>query len=157
MADTLGDRHGRVQRGVRVLEHHRQVPPERPELPLGEPGQVLALPHDAARRRVGQAQQRPTQRRLARAGLADQAEHLAPADVERDVVDRSHHARRPAQQPATGREVHGQPVHVEEDLARPRVGDVARTGRDRHVDAVAHDPTSTGVSDPPVPPVASGE
>ena len=58
--------------------------------------QLDAVEHDAAgddpARRIDEAHQRVAGHRLARAGFADQAQHLAAADGERHVVDRLDHA-----------------------------------------------------------------
>ena len=53
-----------------------------------EPDEVDAVEDDLARRRLEQPQERPPERRLAAAGLADEADRLAAADVEVDAVDR---------------------------------------------------------------------
>ena len=55
-------------------------------------GDLLALEADRAGRRLEQAHEQPRGRRLAAAGLADDAERLAAHDVEGDAVDRLHGA-----------------------------------------------------------------
>jgi hypothetical protein len=97
--DLLHDRHGRVERGVGVLEDHLQVGAQLAELPLRRPHHLVARVPDAAGGRAHQPQQRPSERRLAAARLADHAENLALADVEADAVDGTHHAGVAAQQP----------------------------------------------------------
>ena len=47
-----------------------------------------AVERDRAGRRVDEAEQQPPDRRLAAAGLADEAERLAAPDREADAVDR---------------------------------------------------------------------
>ena len=56
---------------------------------------VAAVEADRARRRLEQLQHQPRGRRLAAAGLADDAERLAAAHAERDVLDRVHLAPAP--------------------------------------------------------------
>ena len=58
----------------------------------GEADELLAAQLDAAAGRAHQPEQRAAERRLARAGLADQAEHLALVEVEGDAVDGLHGA-----------------------------------------------------------------
>ncbi len=87
--DDAADREPTVQRGVGVLEHdlhgahlgRRALRDER-----GERGSVELH----ARSRVGgrQAEQDPSERRLAAAGLADQAERLAGTHLDGDVAQR---------------------------------------------------------------------
>src|SRR5690606_7878744 len=74
----------------------------------GEPAEVVPVVLDRARGGAYQAQQGPAQGGLAAAGLADQAEHLAPAQVQVDSVDRADGRARPADQPSQG--VGPQPV-----------------------------------------------
>src|SRR4029079_12654382 len=50
-------------------------------------GYLLALEPDRPRGRLDQPQDRPAERRLAAAGLADEAEGLTGADLERDAID----------------------------------------------------------------------
>ena len=57
--------------------------------------------HDRARGRLVDARDQPRQRRLAAAGLADQADGLARGDVEIDAVDRVHDALL-AEEPSRG-------------------------------------------------------
>ena len=85
-------RHPRVQRRVRVLEDHLQVPALRAQLTLGQADELLAAQLHAAAGRAHEPEQRAAERRLARARLADQAEHLALVEVERDAVDGLHRA-----------------------------------------------------------------
>ena len=66
---------------------------------------VLAVERHRACRRRDEAQDRPPQGRLAAAGLTHEAQRLAAADVDRDVVDRVHLPDRPAEHPARDREV----------------------------------------------------
>ncbi len=79
LGHDVADGHARVQRAVRVLEDDLDlaaVPLERPAAHLGD---VLALVEDRAAGRLLQGDQQLRHRRLAAAGLADQADRLAAA------------------------------------------------------------------------------
>src|SRR5947207_10001297 len=78
----------RVQRRERILEDHLHPPAQRPQLVLAERGDVAPVEHDAAARRLVEAQDRAAERGLPATGLANQAEGLAAPDRERDPVDR---------------------------------------------------------------------
>ena len=80
--DAAPDGHGRVERRVRVLEHHLQLLAQRAQLTLAHLPDVPAAVGDHAPRRLDQAQQRPPERRLAGTGLADQSEGFAGLNVE---------------------------------------------------------------------------
>ena len=96
LRDLLADRHGRIQRGHRVLQDHRD--PRAAELAhllgaLGE--QALAVeddvaPDDLAAGLGHQSQDRQAGHRLAGARFADDPECLAALDGERRAVDRFH-------------------------------------------------------------------
>ena len=83
---AVADRHRRVQRRVRVLEDDLQPPAQRPELGLAE-SRVISSPLELDRPAV--AATRPSSVRpsvvLPRARLADDAEHLAAAELEADT------------------------------------------------------------------------
>src|SRR5207247_5832696 len=87
LADDLAARHARVQRRVRVLEDHVHLAPQWPHLPAREVGHLDTADPDPTRRRLAEADDAVRDRRLAGAGLADEAEHLARANRERDPVD----------------------------------------------------------------------
>ena len=76
-----------VEGGKRILEDHLHAPPQRTELLVVEVRDVLAVEEHLAAGRLVEAQDRAADRRLAAARLADQAERLAAADLERDAVD----------------------------------------------------------------------
>ena len=91
--DRIGDRahrrEARVEAVGGVLEHHLDALAQRQlgEL-LGRNGaDVLAVEHDAPVRLVDQAHDHGRGRRLAAAGLADQADALAAVHGEADAVD----------------------------------------------------------------------
>ena len=96
--DHLGvDAQHRVERHHGVLEDHRDAPAaQSPQGRFRGADQVLALEADLAADdsagRVDQPEQRKAGHRLARARLADQAQHLTLGDREVDSVDRLDHA-----------------------------------------------------------------
>jgi hypothetical protein len=75
---------------VRLLEDHRHAATQRGRVEAHDVGAVErdATAHRRRTRELGQAVERTQQRRLAAARRADQREHLAFADRERDLVDR---------------------------------------------------------------------
>ena len=80
VADVAGDR--QVPEQLAVLEHQGE-----PALVGGYAGEVGAVPRDAAGGHRLQPGDRPQQRGLAAAGGAEDGEHLAVGEVERDVDD----------------------------------------------------------------------
>ncbi len=88
LGDDVADRQPRVERGQRVLEDHLDVAPELPAAAAVERGDV-ACPSTTTVPCSGGShlEDLHDRRRLAAAGLADQAERLALADVEADAVD----------------------------------------------------------------------
>ena len=86
--DDRADPAARVQRTVRVLEDHLHVPAERAHPSTGQPADVLAVEGDRAGGDVVQPHDAAGQGGLAAAGLADQAQGLAAADLQADVLDR---------------------------------------------------------------------
>ena len=87
MPDRLLDRHRRVERRVRVLEDDLHAAPNRAELALGHARDLVALELDAPLGRRHEPEQGSPERRLPAPRFADEPQHLAPAEVERDVVD----------------------------------------------------------------------
>src|SRR6266566_812073 len=90
IGDALSDRHRWIQRGVRVLEDDLHPLSQGPELGLLHVGNVHAVETDRPGGRLEQAKDGPTRSRLAASALADESENLAPAERERDAVDRVH-------------------------------------------------------------------
>src|SRR6266446_2025003 len=84
-ADTLA----RIQRRVRILEHHLDAPPMNAQPRTREFRQVDAVELDCARRRPLEPDEQPRERRLAAAALADDAERFATVDLERHAGERS--------------------------------------------------------------------
>src|SRR5262245_17934548 len=90
LADDLAARHARVERGVRILEDDVHLAPVRSERAAREARDVVAAEPDRAVRGLEQPVDAVADRRLAAARLADEAEHLARGERERDAVDRVH-------------------------------------------------------------------
>jgi hypothetical protein len=93
-----GGAHGepRIERLVRILVDDLHPPAERPERAGAECGDVAALEANRVGDRVDQPQHGLRRRRLPAAGLADESDELAGADLERDAVDRVHVEARPS-------------------------------------------------------------
>ena len=83
----LAHAHARVERLVWILEHHLHLAPQRAHTAAIE-GRALEAQLAAAR--LLEPEQRARQRRLAAAGIADDAEHLVLAPLEVDAVERVH-------------------------------------------------------------------
>src|SRR3954451_12556782 len=86
------DPQSRIERRGGILwDVRNRVPAQRAPLPLGQRQDLAAGDADCAARDLRAAtcvpEQREPDRRLARARLADETEHLARVDRERDVVD----------------------------------------------------------------------
>ena len=77
VADPLLHGHGRVQRGVGVLEHHLDVAADLAQPATAHLGDVIPLEEDRTVDRGSEPEQRPSQRRLAAAALTDQPHDLA--------------------------------------------------------------------------------
>ena len=88
VGDVASHRTGPEQ--VELLEDHADVPADSAPVPLGQGGDLLfADVHLSARRRFQPVDQ-PDQGALARAGVADDAEHLTLGDLEADIVQGHH-------------------------------------------------------------------
>src|SRR5215813_12651603 len=87
-ADDRADGMPRVQRRVRVLEDHLDVPPERPHLAWPQVGDVVAVEDDLPAGGLKQTGQQAAGGRLAASRLSHQPERLALADAEVKAVDR---------------------------------------------------------------------
>src|SRR3954447_4827360 len=81
----------RVQRAVRVLEDHLDVPPYRSHRPARELADLGVLEPHRSRRHVVQVGHAARQRGLAASGLADQSEGLALVHLQGDSVDGPDH------------------------------------------------------------------
>ena len=92
LGEHVVDEQTRIERRHRILEHHLQVASYRLALRLRQPGEVLAEHRDTALLRRQQIEDLQQRRGLAASRLADQAERLALAHVDREVVDGVHGA-----------------------------------------------------------------
>ena len=98
LGNLIADTHQRIECGHRLLEDHGDIPPAHGP-PLGvRQGQQIAVPHDdPAGNGLDTVRQQPNDsiggHRLARAGLSDDAEHLAGSDAQGDVFDRERTVR----------------------------------------------------------------
>ena len=95
LADLTLDRVQRIERGHRLLEHHRDaVAADTLQLGFGRADQLLAGKADGRSGRVGgqwvgqKLEDGERRHRLARARFADQRQGLAARQIKRDAVDR---------------------------------------------------------------------
>ena len=79
---------GLVRQQAEVLEDHADRAAQVRDLPAGQPGDVLAGDEDRAPGGALLLEHQPQERRLARAGRADEEDELALLDLEADVVQR---------------------------------------------------------------------
>ena len=123
LADDVADRHPRVERRVRVLEDDLHLAPHLAE--RFRPSSVSSMPSNFTEPEVGfeKLQDAVASRRLARAGLADEAERLAGLDLEADTVDRLHLADLALdQKPFLDREVLVEVLDLEDDAVGAHAG-----------------------------------
>src|SRR4051794_39591873 len=88
LRDDRADALAGVQRGVRILEDHHHLAPDRPHLLATQVSNVATVEDDLAPGRLEQARYAPRHRRLAATGLTDNSERLAGVKGEVDAVDR---------------------------------------------------------------------
>ena len=112
--DRFADRHMRIERAVRILEHHLHAAALRPQVASAERADVDAVEAHRALVGLDQAQHEPTGRGLPRAGLADQGERLPTLEGEADVVDRGDPVGGTPERVALGREPLGEALDLEE-------------------------------------------
>ena len=79
--------HLQVRKQVELLEHHAHALAQDAELLLARGGHVVALEDDAAGGRLFQQVHRAQQRALARAGRADEHQHVALAHAHADALE----------------------------------------------------------------------
>ena len=114
--DRVRDPVRRIDRAVRILEHHRHRGAVRePASPPAQAAERPALEPDLASRRPIDEREQPGDRALAAAALADERNDLAAADGQVDVVDRMQCL--PRQQLADA-EVAGQALGAEQRLGQ---------------------------------------
>jgi hypothetical protein len=90
LTDDFSDREPWIERGVGILEHHLQVPPQWPQPAIIQARELGAVQLDAARGRLLQPHEQPGHRGLAAAGFPDQAEAPAGLEIQADAADRVH-------------------------------------------------------------------
>src|SRR6266446_1339561 len=73
---------------MRILEDDLHPPSDAAQLALAQMRDVAPFEDDATSSRFDEAEQCPAEGGLAASGLADEAEHFAFPDVERDTVQR---------------------------------------------------------------------
>ncbi len=127
LGDDLADRHARRKRAERVLEDELQLATQRAHGAAIGMGDVAPLEADDALARQ-EAQQRTPERRLAGAGLADDADGLALTQRQRDAVHGLEQHRRAAQEAAADAEDHLDIVALEQHR-RVRLGRRLAAGR----------------------------
>ncbi len=118
LADDVFHPHPRVERADGVLEDDLHLAPGRTQVGPGRRHQVAAVELDRPLGRLDQPDQRPPERRLPAARLADQPERLAAADLDVDAVDGLDVADRPPQQAVVDREVLLDPLRIEQHIRR---------------------------------------
>jgi len=117
LGDDLPDRHARVERRQRVLEHDLHHLAPLAQLPGVQPGQLLAVESHAARPQGRQSQNAPGEAGLSATGFADDAEGLPPGQGETDVLHRLQGLPAAAETPLGGDpELDPQPRHFEKVL-----------------------------------------
>src|SRR5262249_18907351 len=142
----LPDRHSRVERRVRILEHRLDLAAQVPERRVLLGRQLLALEADRAGRRRLELKDRAAKRGLAAARLADDAERLADVEVEGHPADGMHLAGLVADElAALDRVVLDEVLDLEQNLAvasRPERRALLR----RRLQDGFHQPATTSVS-----------
>jgi hypothetical protein len=118
LAHDLAHRHARVQRRVRVLEHHLHLAPQREQLVALGFGQIAALEQHAAFGGLFQPHQRAAQRALAAARFTHEAQRLPRHHLEADAGHGSQHGRGAGEQTAAHRVVLLQVLDLQQRLAR---------------------------------------
>ncbi len=131
----------RVERGAGVLEHGLHGPAQPLERTASQGPDVLAFDEDAAGGGAEQVQRHAQQGRLARSGLADDAQRLALGDLECHVVD-GPRLGAAAPQAAAGEAAH-EPVHDEEGSCHRPAPASASQQRAAWSSAIGRSPGST--------------
>src|SRR6185437_2871912 len=127
LAHDLADRHARVERRVRVLEHHLDLAAQSLELVPMRSGKVAAVErHRTARRRL-EPHQRAPQRRFSAARFSDETERALRLDREAHPVDRPDRTDRATPDAAAYRVVLADVVCDEKRCRDPRVHAVSRS------------------------------
>src|SRR5690242_13726315 len=117
LPDDRADSHAWIKRRIRILKDDLHVAPQCSELAVVELDHVASLEPDLSGRRFDQPQDAAAGRRLATTRFTDQAQCLASADLEADVIDRVHLVHSATQHTTFDREVFHQLAHAEQWLA----------------------------------------
>jgi hypothetical protein len=91
LGNDLADALARIERSVRILEHHLEVAARAAQRRRRQRVQVAAEQDDASRRGRLEGHHQARERRLARARLAHDAEAAARLEREADALQRVHH------------------------------------------------------------------
>src|SRR6187402_230068 len=116
LTQDVADGHARVERGVRILEHHLHAAAQRPDRGGGSAGDLLSGEADRSGGRLVDAHDESREGRLAAAGFADDADGFAGRHVEVDALDRAHDFLRAEEAVARQREVFHQRPHRQQRL-----------------------------------------
>ena len=117
LADDVVHRHPRIQRRIRILEDDLHLAAHVAHLTPVQMGDVPPVEDDRPGGRLDELDQRPGERRLATAGLTDEAERLPRLDREIDAVDGMDLADGALQEAGADREVLDEPFDLEDLLA----------------------------------------
>ena len=92
LGDDVFDAEAGIERGEGILKDDLHIAAQAAHFAGAGGEQVAAFEADAARGGLDEAQEQASERALARARFADQAESFAGVNVERDIVDGAHFA-----------------------------------------------------------------
>ncbi len=87
LGDDIFHAKARVERGERILKNNLQVAAQAAHFAPAGGEQIASFEADRARSGLDQAKDEASQRALARAGFADEAERLSGMNVERNIID----------------------------------------------------------------------
>ena len=112
LSDDARDAPARIERGIRILEHHLHAPARRSRLRREGTAQILAIEQDAAGVGCSKPDQKFRNRALAAAALADQGDELVFGNMERRTFTAVTLCAQ-AQKAAADRIVFFQPFHLQ--------------------------------------------
>ncbi|GLR84974.1 hypothetical protein GCM10007857_16840 [Bradyrhizobium iriomotense] len=105
-----------IERGVGILKHHLDDAGQRLSIPGLPARHDLPVQYNAAACRRQQAKDRKRHRRLAGAGLADEAEAFASLQLEIDTIDGAEQPPAAAQQAAAQRKMNRKILDTENEI-----------------------------------------
>src|SRR5712691_2128716 len=120
IGDGVLDGAAGIERGIAVLEDHLHLSSQVAHVHVAGRPDSPAREGDGAGIGRQQLDEKARRRRLAAARFADDAEGLAAAHAERDIVDRLDGCDRALEQPAAHREVALEVAHFEQDIGAHR-------------------------------------